>query len=65
MSDYTSFNFNQCLELDCVTYKILLREAYISKLEETEEGMEFLNSCYTSNQKLPDVEKLKNLFINL
>lgn len=62
--DYTGFNFSQCMELDCVTYKILLRDAYISKLEETEEGMEFLNTYYASNQEEPDIEKLKNLFIN-
>ena len=29
VSDYSHLNFSECLDLDCITYKILFRDAYI------------------------------------
>ena len=46
VSDYTKLNFNQALELDCYTYKAIVRDAFIDKMSKTEEGREYLQDCW-------------------
>jgi len=45
LSDYTGLNFNECLELDCYTYKLLLKDAFIYQMRQTNEGQEYLENC--------------------
>ena len=62
ISDYTHLNFNEVVQLDCVTYKILARDAIIDKLSQTEEGREYLENCWVLRQTEPDREKLREKY---
>ncbi len=62
VSDYTGLNFNQVIELDCVTFKLLAKDAFIDKLGQTEEGREYLENCWVLNQTEPDREKLREKY---
>ena len=45
VSDYTRLNFNEVIKLDCITYKRLVKDAFITKMKETEEGRDYLEDC--------------------
>lgn len=62
MSDYTRLNFEELLELDCITYKLLFKDAFIHKMKETKEGQDYLEECYILNQTAPERDKLKSKF---
>jgi len=62
VSDYTRMDFNQVIELDCVTYKILAKDAFVDKLGQTEEGREYLENCWILTQTKPDREKLRKKY---
>lgn len=62
IADYTGLSFNNCLELDCYTYKLLLRDAFIYRMKQTEDGREYLENCYMLYQTEPDRNKLKQRF---
>ena len=50
------------MELDCVTYKILLRDAFIDRLSATEEGRKYLESAWILTQTAPDKSSLREYF---
>lgn len=54
--------FNQIIELDCITYRKLLRDAMIHSLEQTEEGREYLTKCWRLTQVKPDYNKIKEKY---
>lgn len=54
VSDYTGLNFVECLELDCVAYKALFRDALIHKLRSSPEGQRYLEDCCLLQQDKPD-----------
>lgn len=62
VADYTNLNFNEVDMLDCITFKLLVRDAYIDKMERTEEGREYLDKCWRLNQIKPDYEVLKERY---
>ena len=62
VSDYTKLNFNQALELDCYTYKAIVRDAFIDKMSKTEEGREYLQDCWVLTQTSPEKSKLRQQF---
>lgn len=62
ISDYTRLNFIECLELDILTYKVLLKDAYIYRLEQSEQGKEYLKNCWYEEQTVPDFNTLKSMF---
>lgn len=62
VSNYTGFNFKDCLEMDMGTYKLLFRDAYINMLKESEKGREYLEDCWILRQTTPDREKLREWF---
>lgn len=62
VSDYSHLNFSECLDLDCITYKILFRDAYIFKLKQTKEGRDFLEECYILTLTEPDKQALRNRY---
>lgn len=62
VSDYSGLNFNEAMELDCVTYKKLSKDAFIHSMSRTEEGREYLEQCWILNQTNPDREKLRKKF---
>lgn len=62
VSDYTRLDFNQVVELDCVTFKLLAKDALIDKLGQSEEGREYLENCWVLSQTEPDREKLREKY---
>lgn len=61
VSDYTGLNFNEVVELDCITFKMLVRDAFIDKMSHTEEGRDYLEQCWILTQTEPDTTALKRL----
>jgi hypothetical protein len=61
-ADYSKLNFDELLNLDCISYKILVRDAFIYKLKQSEEGREYLEECWLLKQTSPDRNKLRNKF---
>lgn len=59
VSDYTGINFNDVVELDCYTYKILLKDAFIHKLSETPDGQEYLETAWILQQSEPNRDALR------
>ena len=62
ISDYTGLNFYECLKLDCYTYKVLFKDAFIYKMNQTEQGKEYLEECYYLSQTKPDLNTLRQNF---
>ncbi|MCI1958971.1 MAG: hypothetical protein LKJ25_05020 [Clostridia bacterium] len=62
VADYSRLNFNECLELDCYTYKAILKDAFIYKMRKTKEGAEYLEDCWLLQQTQPDRKKLREKF---
>lgn len=50
------------MELDCLTYARLQRDAICVKLQQTPEGKEYLDKCWTLQQTKPDKKKLREQF---
>ena len=61
VSDYTRLNFNEVIELDCITFKMLLRDAFIDMMSKSEEGRDYLEQCWILKQTEPDIAKLREL----
>lgn len=59
MAEYTGLNFLQIAELDYLQYLVWLRDAYIHKLSQTEEGQEYLDNAWRMEQTKPDREALR------
>lgn len=62
IADYTGLNFIEIQNLYIDEYKLLLREAYIYKLEQTEAGQEALETAWILEQTNPDRETLRETF---
>ena len=54
VAEYTGLNFLQIAELDYLQYLIWLRDAYIYRLNCTEEGQEYLDNAWRMEQTKPD-----------
>lgn len=61
VSDYTRMSFSEVVNLDCLTFKLLLRDAFIDKMNSTEEGRELLEQAYMLEQNEPDRAGLRAL----
>lgn len=48
--------------MDCISYRILVRDAFIFKMRQTEEGREYLETAYTLKQTEPDRKQLREKF---
>lgn len=59
VSQYTLMNFEDVLKLDCVTYKILVRDAIVEKFSSSEEGRDYLEQCWVLTQTKPDRDALR------
>lgn len=55
-------NFSELMQVDCITFKILLRDAFIDKMSRSEEGREYLENCWLMKQTEPDRAKLRKEF---
>ena len=61
VSDYTGLNFNEVIELDCITFKLLLRDAFVDMMSKSEEGRDYLEQCWILKQTEPDIDGLRKL----
>ena len=52
----------QVEELDYLDYLMIRRDAFISRMNETEKGVEYLNNAWRLEQTAPDREKLRKKF---
>ena len=50
------------MEMDTLTFNILLRDALVLRLKETEEGRGYLEKCWRYSQTEPDRAALRNQF---
>lgn len=48
--------------LDCYTYKLLLKDAFIKHMSESEEGREYLEQAWQLKQTAPDRQTLRKMF---
>jgi hypothetical protein len=61
---YTYFGIpiDKQLELDVLTFNMLLRDSLCMRLAETEEGNNYLEDCFILQQTNPDRKQLKERF---
>lgn len=64
MADYTGLNIYQVEELDYIDYLILRRDAFIDKLNQSEEGRKYLDKAWRLEQTEPDRDSLRAKFGN-
>lgn len=62
VSGYSGLNFEECLSLDCLTYKILLKDAFIEQMAKSEDGRDYLEQAWILRQTEPDRNKLRKQF---
>lgn len=62
VSDYTGLDFNQVIELDCYTFKVLVKDSFIEMMSQSEKGQEYLQSCWLLTQTTPDKKSLRKHF---
>lgn len=55
-------SFSELMQVDCITFKMLLRDAYINRMGQTEEGREYLENCWLITQTEPDRAQLRKQF---
>ena len=58
VAEYSGLNFHEIGQLDYGTYLLWLRDAYISRLNQTEDGRQYLDDCWRMEQTKPDRAKL-------
>lgn len=59
VASYTGLSFHEVRELDYVQYLIWRRDAFINRLEGTEEGRKYLDNAWRLEQTEPDREALR------
>ena len=64
VAEYTGMSFPELMKTDCITFKMLLRDAFINRMRQTEEGREYLENCWLIKQTEPDRAKLRRNFNN-
>lgn len=63
VADYCNMSFSDVLKFDCITFKILLRDAFIDHMSQSEEGREWLEQSWMLKQTKPDKQKLREKFL--
>ncbi len=62
VSAYTLISFTDLMRLDCFTFKMLLRDAFVDKMRQTEEGRDYLEQCWLVKQTKPDRARLRKQY---
>lgn len=62
MAEYTGLNFLQIKQLNYIEFLQYRRDAFIHRLNQTEEGREYLRNAWRMTQTEPDREKLRLKF---
>ena len=64
MADYARMPLPEVGNLGYVEYRVLMRDAFISKLNATESSREYLNKAWLLSRTEPDREKSRAVFGN-
>lgn len=64
VASYTQMSFAELMQIDCITFKMLLRDAFICKMRQTDEGREYLENCWLMKQTEPNRAELRRKFDN-
>lgn len=62
VSSYAGLAMDSVLELDIYTFTLLLRDAVIENMEQSEEGQKQLREMYLLQQTEPELNTLHGLF---
>lgn len=62
MHDYSGLNFFEIQNLDYIDYLTLRRDAFITKMNQSEKGQEYLDNAYRLEETKPNREKLRKNF---
>ena len=57
--DYGRLTYYEALDLPCDVFKLMLKNAIVDRLKETEEGREYLEKCERMKITTPDIMGLK------
>ena len=60
--DFTGLTLWDIQDMDLDVYLYIVREAYIYKMSQTEQGREYLENCWRMQQTKPDRKKLREQF---
>ena len=60
--DYSGLSFFEIKELDYIEYLTLRRDAFISKMNQSEKGQEYLDNAYRLEETKPDRNELRKYF---
>lgn len=60
--DYAKISYLDVLDLDCYTFWLLLRDAFIYNCQSTKDGQEYLENAWIFEQKRPDRSELRSHF---
>ncbi|HFK8300931.1 TPA: hypothetical protein ACG0NK_001114 [Clostridium perfringens] len=59
VADYCNTDINSAFQLPCDEFQLAFKNAYIDKLESTEEGKEYLEKCKRLKTTKIDLDKLE------
>lgn len=59
VAEYSGLSFAEIMELNSMDWFLLLREAMIYRLSQSEAGTAYLRDCWYCEQTEPDMPKLK------
>lgn len=62
VSQYSGLNLIEVNHLDIFEYWVLLRDAFIHHLSQTETGQEYLDNAWICEQTAPDRQRLRAQF---
>lgn len=62
VAEYTNLSFSDIEEINIDIYLLLLRDAFIYRKRQTEEGREYLENCWILEQTEPDRKTLRENF---
>lgn len=62
VSDYSGLSFNEVMELDAYTYRLLLRDGYVHQLAQSEAGQKHLEECWLLTCTEPDMDGLNSIW---
>jgi len=62
VAGYTGLNFHQIQQLNYIEYLTYRRDAFITRLNGTEEGREYLRNAWRMEQTVPDRAALRRKF---
>ena len=62
MAEYTGLNFLQIEQLDYIEYLTYRRDAFITRLNQSEAGQEYLRNAWRMEQTEPDRAALRRKF---